>query len=246
MHFSSCSARPAGRQGSSDEVALLVADFGLLDTRLAAMRDSVDAGEAEFIDADDLAAMASDVPDLCSRLGIGCGPSACATCWLHRALHCNPHGPLTAACSCTACSMPRTQDPQASACWMVPQQTVLRCCLVSACTRREDTVFRGPGWTLVRLKGSVQDVGAKVSEGANFFGRGLRLLGTDLSVAGRYFSRAALGEPSWPGVLPPLACCEAGGGLLSEEWRAYALWWPCAAEQNVLKPAIGEVPCVWR
>ena len=50
-----------------------MADFGLLDTRLAAMRDSVDAGEAEFIDADDLAAMASDVPDLCSRLGIGCG-----------------------------------------------------------------------------------------------------------------------------------------------------------------------------
>lgn len=55
-------------------------------------------------------------------------------------------------------------------------------------------MFRGPGWTLVRLKGSAQDVGSKVSEGANFFGRGLRLMGTDLSVAGRYFSRAALGE----------------------------------------------------
>ena len=58
------------RQGSSDEVALLIATFGLLDMRLASMRDVVDAGEAEFIDAEDLAGMAADVPDLCSRLGI--------------------------------------------------------------------------------------------------------------------------------------------------------------------------------
>ena len=72
---------------------------------------------------------------------------------------------------------------------------------------RADTIFRGPGWTLVRLKGSLQDVGSKVSEGANFFARGLRLMGTDLSVAGRYFSRAALGACAAPkGSRPVLQC----------------------------------------
>ena len=47
-----------------------MANFGLLDMRLAGMRDAVDAGEAEFLEAEDLAGMAADVPDLCSRLGI--------------------------------------------------------------------------------------------------------------------------------------------------------------------------------
>ena len=70
-------------------MALLVADFGLLDTRLAAMRDAVDAGEAEFIDADDLSAMAGDVPDLCSRLGIGWGCLQCVVTHAAGPLHCS-------------------------------------------------------------------------------------------------------------------------------------------------------------
>ena len=59
------------RQGSSDEVALLVADFGLLDRQLSEMCDSVDSGNAALIDEDDLDRLAVEVPDLRSRLGIG-------------------------------------------------------------------------------------------------------------------------------------------------------------------------------
>ena len=55
-------------------------------------------------------------------------------------------------------------------------------------------MFKGAGWTWVRLRGSVREAGSKVAEGAAFFWRGLRLMGTDLNNAGRLFSRAALGE----------------------------------------------------
>ena len=59
------------RQGSSDEVALLVADFGLLDSQLSEMCDAVDSGNAALIDEDNLDRLAVEVPDLRSRLGIG-------------------------------------------------------------------------------------------------------------------------------------------------------------------------------
>lgn len=59
------------RQGSSDEVALLVADFGLLDCQLAEMCDAIDSGNPSLIDGDDLARLAVEVPDIRSRLGIG-------------------------------------------------------------------------------------------------------------------------------------------------------------------------------
>lgn len=59
------------RTGSSDEVALLIAEFGLLDRQQAALLDAISAGRAALLDDDDLGRLAIDVPDLRSRLGIG-------------------------------------------------------------------------------------------------------------------------------------------------------------------------------
>lgn len=69
------------RQGSSDELALLVADFGLLDGQLAQMCDAIDQGHPSDIDGDDLDRMAVEVPDLRARLGIGSAPVG--SCLLH-------------------------------------------------------------------------------------------------------------------------------------------------------------------
>ena len=58
----------------------------------------------------------------------------------------------------------------------------------------------------------------KVVDGAQFFGRGLRLLGSDVSNAGKLFSQAALGECCRP-ALSSLSChvLQAGTALLLEE-----------------------------
>ncbi|KAK9908964.1 hypothetical protein WJX75_005261 [Coccomyxa subellipsoidea] len=59
------------RQGTSDEVALLVAEFALLDTPIAAMGSAVEAGNALAVDEADLRRLAVEIPDLRTRLGIG-------------------------------------------------------------------------------------------------------------------------------------------------------------------------------
>lgn len=59
------------RTGSSDEVALLIAEFGLLDNELASLMEAVDNGQAVRLDDSDLARLAVDIPDLRNRLGIG-------------------------------------------------------------------------------------------------------------------------------------------------------------------------------
>jgi hypothetical protein len=59
------------RRGSSDEVALLVAEFGQLDGALAGLAAEVEVGEALFMDDGALAALATEIPDLRARLGLG-------------------------------------------------------------------------------------------------------------------------------------------------------------------------------
>lgn len=54
-------------------------------------------------------------------------------------------------------------------------------------------VFSGSGWTVVKLQAALADSWGKVKEGAMFFTRGMRLLGSDITGAGRLFSRAVLG-----------------------------------------------------
>ncbi|KAK9810635.1 hypothetical protein WJX73_006190 [Symbiochloris irregularis] len=121
------------RQGSSDEVALLVADFGILENQLAEMCDAVDSGNGPLVDEEQLDRLAVEVPDLRDRLGIG-----------------------------------------------------------------EATVFSGSGWTWVRVTNSFRDAYGKVMDGGNFFIRGLRLLGSDVSQSFRLFSSAALGASLKP------------------------------------------------
>ena len=58
---------------------------------------------------------------------------------------------------------------------------------------REAIVFSGSGWTVVKVQAALADSLGKVKEGIMFFSRGIRLLGSDLSSAGRLFSRAVLG-----------------------------------------------------
>ncbi len=59
------------RRGSTDEVALLAAEFRQLDAELAAMASEVEAGGALYIDDGDIAALATEIPDLRLRLGVG-------------------------------------------------------------------------------------------------------------------------------------------------------------------------------
>lgn len=69
MHHS-CMHGCACRQGSSDEVALLVAEFGLLDQQLAHLAAAVDQSSATLITEEELIPVASEIPDLLTRLGI--------------------------------------------------------------------------------------------------------------------------------------------------------------------------------
>ena len=64
----------ACRQGSSDELALLVADFGLLDGQLAQMCDATESGSTSPVEGDVVARLAVEGPDLRARLGIGLDP----------------------------------------------------------------------------------------------------------------------------------------------------------------------------
>mmetsp|Transcript_20484 Transcript_20484/g.61660 ORF Transcript_20484/g.61660 Transcript_20484/m.61660 type:complete len:811 (-) Transcript_20484:440-2872(-) len=59
-----------GRTGTSDEVALLVAEFAPLALDLAAMTDAVARGEAELLDEDELDRLATEIPEMRTRLGI--------------------------------------------------------------------------------------------------------------------------------------------------------------------------------
>jgi len=54
-------------------------------------------------------------------------------------------------------------------------------------------VFSGSGWTIVKVQAAVADSLDKVKEGVMFFSRGIRLLGSDISSAGRLFTRAVIG-----------------------------------------------------
>ncbi|EIE25017.1 hypothetical protein COCSUDRAFT_40379 [Coccomyxa subellipsoidea C-169] len=69
------------RQGTSDEVALLVAEFALLDTPIAGMGAAVEAGNALAVDEADLRRLAADIPDLRTRLGIGDAEVFAGTGW---------------------------------------------------------------------------------------------------------------------------------------------------------------------
>jgi len=60
------------RRGSTDEVALLAAEFKQLDSGLSALAAAVDTGEGLFDqDEAELARLATDIPDMRMRLGLG-------------------------------------------------------------------------------------------------------------------------------------------------------------------------------
>ena len=68
----------------------------------------------------------------------------------------------------------------------------------SAGARRDAQVFAGAGWTVVRAQAAVDEGVGKIREGVGFFARGCRLLGSDLSSAGRLFYRAGAGASLKP------------------------------------------------
>jgi hypothetical protein len=70
--------RAAPPQGSSDEIALLAAEFALLDAPLTGLAAAVGRGEARLIGEDELTRLAADVPDLRARLGLQCAPPPAA------------------------------------------------------------------------------------------------------------------------------------------------------------------------
>ncbi|KAL0029741.1 hypothetical protein WJX79_006839 [Trebouxia sp. C0005] len=121
------------RQGSSDEVALLVAEFGLLDQQLASLAAAIEESHAILITEDELIPVASEIPDMRSRLGIA-----------------------------------------------------------------EGVVFGGQGITWMKVRFQIREAVGKVTEGVQFFTRGIRLLGSDCNNCGRLFYRAALGQTLKP------------------------------------------------
>lgn len=62
----------------------------------------------------------------------------------------------------------------------------------------------------MRVTGSFRDAYGKVQDGWQFFTRGLRLLGSDVSQAGRLFTSAALGVHSAQIVLAACKLCVVG------------------------------------
>ncbi len=56
-------------QGTSDEVALLVAEFALLDGPISAFAEVVEKGEAGRINEEELARLAVEIPDLAHAPG---------------------------------------------------------------------------------------------------------------------------------------------------------------------------------
>lgn len=121
------------RQGSSDEVALLVAEYGLLDQQLAALAAAIEQSHAILITEEELIPMASEIPDMRSRLGIA-----------------------------------------------------------------EGLVFGGQGFSWIKVRFQIREAVGKVTEGVQFFTRGIRLLGSDCNNCGRLFYRAALGQTLKP------------------------------------------------
>ena len=67
---------------------------------------------------------------------------------------------------------------------------------VSSVVCREGLVFGGRGITWIKVRLQVREAVGKVTEGVQFFTRGIRLLGSDCNNCGRLFYRAALGELS--------------------------------------------------
>ena len=59
-------------------------------------------------------------------------------------------------------------------------------------------MFAGTGWTLVRAQATMGEGAGKIREGIGFFTRGVRLLGSDVSSAGRLFYRAGAGASLRP------------------------------------------------
>ena len=55
-------------------------------------------------------------------------------------------------------------------------------------------MFGGRGITWIKVRLQVREAVGKVTEGVQFFTRGIRLLGSDCNNCGRLFYRAALGE----------------------------------------------------
>lgn len=53
-----------------EQVALLVAEFAPLDLDLAAMTDAVARGETELLDEEELDRLATEIPEMRTRLGI--------------------------------------------------------------------------------------------------------------------------------------------------------------------------------
>lgn len=118
----------------SDEVELLVAEFGAMDSSLRKLVSMVDRGAPELINDDVLTELATDIPDLKSRLGIA-------------------------------------DDGLASLSLEVLGERLVR--------TTEETV-------------------AKAKEGAEFMGRGVKMLAADIGASTRFFGRAAMGSTLRP------------------------------------------------
>lgn len=209
--------RAAPPQGSSDEIALLAAEFALLDAPLTGLAAAVGRGEARLIGEDELTRLAADVPDLRARLGLQCAPPP-AACGRGHPITAGLHvcGAVVRQCAHRLRGRPRSargdSEERPCACVALAARSAMRPAKRVApmpvhrrgaerdagAVRREADVFGGPGWTWVRAQGALRDAAAKVGEGGQFFTRGIRLLGSDVNSAAVLFYRAAAGASLKP------------------------------------------------
>lgn len=107
---------------------------------------------------------------------------------------------------------------------------------------RDAQVFAGTGWTLVRAKATMGEGVGKIREGIGFFNRGVRLLGSDVSSAGRLFYRAGAGASLKPREVRTCVSAQrahmsvhniSGAGAMMALPGCLMSWWTHRAQQMV-------------
>ena len=104
-----------GKDSSTEELALLVAEFALLEEQLELLAGAAEAATLSLVGGDDLLEkLAEEIPDMRARVGVGCAPCAVA---LHMCVCATPgatcRGSCTPAsrrmlCSCVAAASMQT------------------------------------------------------------------------------------------------------------------------------------------
>jgi len=173
------------RQGSTAELRLLAAEYGYLDTQLAALAAQVGL-EAQVAQA---GSELGGPPALSSDEGPGQLASSTA--------------PVSSAAAVAAAAAGRAMSPTPPSSLLVGGPGTLDQVLATLAVEIPDlrqrvgvpdqVVFGGQGFSLTKARLQAREAWDKVREAVTFMARGVKLLGSDVGNAGRLFGKAAMG-----------------------------------------------------